>query len=154
MKESLFSILAPHLAGAAVLDLFAGSGALGLEALSRGAGRAVLVERDGRALESIAANVARTGLGPCEVRRGDVFRLWDDLVTLGPFDLVLADPPYGRGIGGRLIETAPWVQLLQPGAILSLEHEGEDFPVSACLERIDERRYGRAALTFYRRREN
>ncbi len=95
-KESLFGHLLPELADAHVLDLFAGSGALAIEALSRGAARAVLVERDPAALEVIADNIARTRLGDrTRVHRGDVLSFVGSLpAPEGPFDLVFADPPF------------------------------------------------------------
>jgi 16S rRNA (guanine966-N2)-methyltransferase len=95
-KESLFGHLTPDLEGARVLDLFAGSGALAIEALSRGAERAVLVERDPSALDVIAANVASTRLtGRTRVHRGDVVSFIGSLpAPEGPFDIVFCDPPF------------------------------------------------------------
>ncbi|HUH07713.1 MAG TPA: 16S rRNA (guanine(966)-N(2))-methyltransferase RsmD [Egibacteraceae bacterium] len=94
VREALFSSLAPVVADARVLDLYAGSGALGIEALSRGAEHAVFVERDPRAAAIISANLERTGLAArATVRRQDAARFAGDPIG-GPFDLVLADPPY------------------------------------------------------------
>ena len=96
MKQTLFAILEPDLPGAAVLDLFAGSGAAGIEALSRGAARAVFVDRDTAAVRTIRANLERTGLGDrADVRPGDALAyLRADAPAAGPFDLVIVDPPY------------------------------------------------------------
>jgi 16S rRNA (guanine966-N2)-methyltransferase len=95
-KESLFGHLTPDLEDARVLDLFAGSGALAIEALSRGAERAVLVERDPGALEVIADNLVRTRLGDrARVHRGDVVSFVGSLpAPEGPFDVVFCDPPF------------------------------------------------------------
>jgi 16S rRNA (guanine966-N2)-methyltransferase len=95
-KESLFGHLTPDLEDARVLDLFAGSGALSIEALSRGAERAVLVERDPGALEVIADNLVRTRLTDrARVHRGDVVSFVGSLpAPEGPFDLVFCDPPF------------------------------------------------------------
>jgi 16S rRNA (guanine966-N2)-methyltransferase len=95
-REGLFSSLGPEVEGARVLDLFAGTGAMGIEALSRGAERAVLVERNRLALRAIRENLERTRLaGRADVRQEDVPRmLMGDDKFGGPFDLVLADPPY------------------------------------------------------------
>jgi 16S rRNA (guanine966-N2)-methyltransferase len=95
-KESLFGHLTPELEGAHILDLFAGSGALAIEALSRGAERAVLVERDPDALEVIALNIARTRLTDrARVHRGDVVSFLGSLpAPEGPFDIVFCDPPF------------------------------------------------------------
>ncbi len=107
VKESVFGALGPRLAGARVLDLYAGSGALAIEALSRGAASAVLVDRDPAALRAIASNLTTTGLAErARVRRGDV----DAVVRSGPggeerFDLVFLDPPYEldtEALGGLL----------------------------------------------------
>lgn len=97
------SALGDRIVGARVVDLFAGSGALGLEALSRGASSVVFVERARGALESLRANIELLGAdSECRVWEGDVFRF-----LAGPlerFDLALADPPYGKGAAARLVE--------------------------------------------------
>lgn len=95
VREALFNVLTAHLdlAGCAVLDLYSGSGALGLEAMSRGARSAVFVESDSRAADAIAANIEALGVGGATLRRGAVAAV---LAAGGgrPVDLVLADPPY------------------------------------------------------------
>ncbi|MGH8902913.1 MAG: 16S rRNA (guanine(966)-N(2))-methyltransferase RsmD [Egibacteraceae bacterium] len=104
VREALFSSLGDRIPGASVLDLFAGSGALGIEALSRGAGRAVLVERDPRAVAVIDENLERTGLaGRAQVVRDDAARFCQAPGTA--FDVVFADPPY-------LLQTAAVYALL------------------------------------------
>jgi 16S rRNA (guanine966-N2)-methyltransferase len=96
VRESLFNILAARrdLTGLAVLDLYAGSGALGLEALSRGAASAVFVESDQRSATVIARNIVTLGLTGATLRRGPVAAVLA-AGSVSPFDLVLADPPYG-----------------------------------------------------------
>ena len=95
VRESLFNMLAARIdfAGIAVLDLYAGSGALGLEALSRGAGSAVFVESDARAAAVIERNIATLGVAGASVRRGTVATVLAGGAST-PVDLVLADPPY------------------------------------------------------------
>jgi 16S rRNA (guanine966-N2)-methyltransferase len=94
VREALFSALQPDLPGATVLDLYAGSGALAIEALSRGAGRAVLVESDGRAAGVVVRNLGDLGLeGVADLHRTTAQRFCA-APTGGPFDLVLCDPPY------------------------------------------------------------
>lgn len=137
------SAMQPWLDGARVLDLFAGSGALGLEALSRGAAHVTFVERARAPLETLRQNVERLGArrDEVEVVRGDamayVRRLGADA-----FDLAVADPPYGRGFGGALLER--WRE--QPFArSLWLEHaaaEKLELPADART-----RRYGDTAIT-------
>ncbi|MGH9041707.1 MAG: 16S rRNA (guanine(966)-N(2))-methyltransferase RsmD [Acidimicrobiia bacterium] len=124
VKESVFSALDPRLDSARVLDLYAGTGALAIEALSRGAALAVLVERDREALAAIAANLEVTGLGPARALRGDVAAvLAGPLPPEAPFDIVLADPPYDLGdeaVGQVLVMLAGggW---LAAGAVVVIE---------------------------------
>jgi 16S rRNA (guanine966-N2)-methyltransferase len=94
VKEALFSSLQGRLPGARVLDLYAGAGGLGLEALSRGAAAVTFVESDRRALQALRANVAAVGLEGAEVVALDVRRALTGDGLAGPFDLVLLDPPY------------------------------------------------------------
>jgi 16S rRNA (guanine966-N2)-methyltransferase len=124
VKESVFSALGARLESARVLDLYAGTGALAIESLSRGASVAVLVERDREALAAIAANLEATGMAPARVVRGDVAAvLGGPSPPEGPFDLILADPPYELGddavadVLGRLA-AGGW---LAPGALVVIE---------------------------------
>ena len=95
VREALFSMLSPVIPSARVLDLFAGSGSLGLEALSRGAASALFVEQNRAACEVLRGNLQKTHLPGGTIRQGDVFRLLNDLVRSGQtFDLIFADPPY------------------------------------------------------------
>ncbi|HEX6938005.1 MAG TPA: 16S rRNA (guanine(966)-N(2))-methyltransferase RsmD [Longimicrobiales bacterium] len=142
VREAWMSALQPELPGARVLDLFAGSGALGLEALSRGAAHATFVERAGSALRALRANIERLGAA----ERATVVRA-DALVyvrRLEPhaFDVALADPPYGRGIADALVrafEERPFAHRLW------IEHRADD-PVPV-LPGARTRRYGDTALT-------
>lgn len=107
VKEAMFSVLAPYLEGARVLDAFAGSAALGLEALSRGAELAWFMESDRAAAEMCAKNIAQLGLPGCRLLRGDCLKLLPSLRTQGEtmrFDLIFADPPYNRGLLPRLLD--------------------------------------------------
>lgn len=95
-RQALFDLLGQRCDGWVVLDLFAGSGAAGLEALSRGADRAVFAESAPAALKALRANIEHLEAGAqCDAHAGDAFRLADRLAALGPYDLVFADPPYG-----------------------------------------------------------
>lgn len=138
------SMLQPLLPDARVLDLFAGSGGLGLEALSRGASHATFVERAGPALKTLNANIRRLHAEPmATVVRGDATRYFQGLGP-GDFDLVLADPPYGSGDAAALAEAF----LRRPCArILWIEHRIDD-PVPES-EMADTRRYGDTLLTRY-----
>jgi 16S rRNA (guanine966-N2)-methyltransferase len=140
VREAWFSILGDRVVGARVLDLYAGSGALGLEALSRGARHATLVEIAAPSLDAIGANVAALGVGPrVEVLRRDVLRYLDRL-DAEPFDLALADPPYAHRAAESVIErfrARPFARLL------AVEHEAD-----RTIAGDDTRRYGDTAITF------
>jgi len=161
VKQTLFAILEPELPGAVVLDLFAGSGAAGIEALSRGAQSAVFVEKDAGAARVIAENLRRTRLaGPrAAVVRGDVLRwLARDSASRPSFDIVLVDPPYSEGdllnaTLERLGGTGPG--LLAADARVVAKHFWRGRPAAriGLLASERERRFGETALTFYRRIE-
>lgn len=148
-REALFSSLQPLLVDAHVLDLYAGSGALGLEAASRGAARVVLVERDRRTLAVLRANVAAVGLSGVEVVAGEVAAvLAGGALAAHPFDLVLADPPYatpGAEVDAMLTSV---VAHLAPGAEVVVERARREAAPTwpAGFEARDPRRYGAAVL--------
>jgi 16S rRNA (guanine966-N2)-methyltransferase len=133
--------LGPDLPGARVVDLFAGSGALGLEALSRGAAHVTFVERDGRVLECLKANIAALdALDETDVSALDVFEYLRRRVF---YDIALADPPYGHGHATRLITRF----IEEPFArLLCIEHGArEKVPTP---EGVVRRRYGDTVITF------
>ncbi len=154
-RESLFNILAhghgQQLAGARVLDLFAGTGAFGLEALSRGAAFALFVEKstEGRAL--LRANVESLGVtGVSKVFRRDATAL-GGIGTMAPFDLVFADPPYGKGLGARALESAAEGGWLAPEALVLLEEHADAEPTQdAAFERLEIRSFGDTAVHIFR----
>lgn len=145
VKEALFSSLQAELPGASVLDLYAGSGALGIEALSRGAGHVTFVERHGRTAGVLDENLALTGLSDrAELVTGDVLTVLGAGPPGAPFDVVLIDPPYGLPgdeLGEILAALAPH---LAPTAVVTVERDrrsGEvPWPPGVSLDR--ERRYG------------
>jgi 16S rRNA (guanine966-N2)-methyltransferase len=138
------SSLGDRITGARVIDLFAGSGALGLEALSRGAEAVVFVELDRKALEALDGNVRVLGAGPrSQIVRGDVFRFLER-PTLPKFDLALADPPYDQGFAARLLTVAAREAFARE---LWVEHRtGEPLPP---LGGLRSRRYGDTTLTIW-----
>jgi 16S rRNA (guanine966-N2)-methyltransferase len=136
------SIIQSRLPGATVLDLFAGSGALGLEALSRGAASAVFVEIAPASLRVLGDNIDALGAGElATVRRVDALRFAASLPAHA-FDVAFADPPYGHGAAAQLAEL--W-QATPFAHLLGIEHRsGERMPTGG-----DSRRYGSTVLTFY-----
>lgn len=161
VKQTLFAILEPELPGAAVLDLFAGSGAAGIEAASRGAAAVTFVDRDGSAIETIRANLERTRLaGPANrvVQSAVASWLARPSPDGGPFDVVILDPPYDEpALLARTLERLgdPSAGLLADAAVVVAKHFWRDRPPAqiGLLASIDERRFGETALTFYRRTE-
>lgn len=157
VKQTLFAILDPDLRGATVLDLFAGSGAAGIEALSRGASHATFVERDAGAIRTIKANLERTGLADsATVTRGEVLAwLRDTGRAHEPArNVVILDPPYedNAALAAALDALGP---LLAPAARVVAKHFWRTAPPArvGLLASDRERRFGETALTFYRRAE-
>ncbi len=150
-REALFSILGSRIAGARVLDAYAGSGALGFEALSRGAARATFVDADRRALTTLAANAARLGLeGRSTIRPGHATELLQSGHLAGPFELVLADPPWGSAEAAGFLRHVPGVLAREGIVVLELDGRGPE-PETPGLERYRSAHYGRTALHFFRR---
>ena len=146
VREALFSILG-EVSGAAVLDLYAGSGALGIEALSRGAAFALFVERDPRALTAIGANLEAVG-AQAEVRREDALRFLERAERT--FDLVLVDPPYDSAVrlAGPLNELLPGVTA-ESGRIVT--ESDKRTPLELDLPLLRERTYGDTRIAVYGR---
>ena len=152
VREAWMSIVQPWLDGARVVDLCAGSGALGLEALSRGAAHADFVEQDPRVLGTLRANIAALGAEDrATVHRGDARRV---VATRAPedapppWDVAFADPPYGRGVALALAER--WLRA-PFAAIFGVEHEAAlMLPTPAAPATADRRVYGDTAITLYR----
>jgi len=145
VRESLFNILAhrspPVLGGAVVLDLFAGTGALGLEALSRGAARAVFVDLDPRSLALVRANVAALRAEAlCEVVRADATRLPPGTLAA---TLAFLDAPYGRSLIAPALASAADGGWLADGALVVIELPADEKPVfPPGFRAVDDRRYG------------
>jgi 16S rRNA (guanine(966)-N(2))-methyltransferase RsmD len=155
VRESLFSIWQDRVRGARFLDLFAGSGAVGLEAHSRGAAFVCFVEADPRVLRDLERNAAELPKSAWRRWRGRVPAALGQLVAAGEpaFDLVFADPPYAFEDYEKLIAAA--AELLAENGEVAVEHSARTSMPEATgdLRRADERRYGETALSFYRRGE-
>ena len=157
VKGAIFSSLSDFIIDARVLDLFAGSGALGIEALSRGAASATLVESDRRAVAAIEKNLEYTKLTGT-VQAMDVFRFLDRFASPGSFDLIIADPPYAKVPGERdftpeLLGAEPLRTALAPNGIFILEHlPGAKLPLRDVWECFRQKRYGATEVAFLRPR--
>ena len=155
VREALFSILGPPDENARVLDLFAGAGGLGIEALSRGAERAVFVERSRGALRYLRRNLDDLGLASVsEVHQEDAARFADRLASAGQprFYWIFLDPPYRSDLGPTALAALGRAELLAPGGALVLEHDRRRPPDDryGYLVKADCRRYGDTELSFYR----
>jgi 16S rRNA (guanine966-N2)-methyltransferase len=159
VKQTLFAILEPELKGAAFLDLFAGSGAAGIEALSRGAARATFVDRHAGAIEAIERNLAATHLaGPdAKVIRGEAIAwLKRAGANSGPFGVIVADPPYDEP--ALLLDALTTISAAGPdgvlaaGGVLVSKHFWRSGPPASIglLASVRERRFGETGLTLHR----
>lgn len=154
LRETLFNILAPRIAGARVLDAFAGTGAIGIEALSRGAAHVTFVDRDPRALKLIDQNLKLCGLSDryAIIRSGLASRAeLEPPLTSASFDIAVLDPPYDEAdLEGPIDAAAP---LVAPGGLLVLEHARRrpSLDSASGLTRVREVMSGDSALAFYAR---
>jgi 16S rRNA (guanine966-N2)-methyltransferase len=156
VRESLFNILAHgvegfSLEGARVIDLFAGTGALGLEAISRGAAFCLFVDNDAEARALIRTNIEKFGLtGVTRIFRRDATDL-GPVGTMMPFDLAFLDPPYGNRLGERALVSLTEGNWLVPGAIIVLEERaGISVALPEGLAEIDRRTYGDTQILIAR----
>ncbi len=150
-RETLFSMLVSRLGSfeeLRVADLFAGSGALGLEALSRGAAHSLFAETDAAAIRAIRANIAALRCAPaCDVRAGSVLTL---AAAKAPFDLIMLDPPYGSGAGAVALERLMRLGWIGPATWISLETHAEEEPKLRSLAVDAMRKVGKARITLLR----
>ena len=155
VKESVFNIIAEYLADACVLDLFAGTGNLGIEALSRGARQAVFIEKNERAAVIIRENLVNTKLiERGTVTRGDVLKELYNLSKDGRrFDIIFIDPPYNKGLLDKSLNIIEKEEILKEGGIIVAERSSaENAPLKAGdLNLVSDRIYGNTAVAFYSR---
>lgn len=153
-REAVFNVLAHRFGqpeGARVLDLFAGTGALGIEALSRGAAHCLFIEESAEGRGLIRDNVEAFGLqGRTKIFRRDATRL-GDAGTIQPFDLVFADPPYGKGLGERALKAARDGGWLKANALCVVEEAAAaDAPSVSGFRLEDARDYGDTTIRYLR----
>jgi 16S rRNA (guanine966-N2)-methyltransferase len=152
VKESIFNILSDIVLNAQVLDIFAGTGNLGLEALSRGATAAVFIDNNIESIKIIKDNAQRTNLsGHAEIYRNDVIRALERFVQTGrSFDLIFCDPPYNQGLIQIVLEKIAKNSILNPEGILIVEHSKHEKIIDEWdklqLRRVE--RYGETLISF------
>ena len=154
LRESIFNILAGGLEDAVVLDLFAGTGSLGIEALSRGAATAVFVDKAPQAIKALTRNTCSCSLEEqSTILKRDVLRGLNFLKSIGPaFDLVFIDPPYDKGFVERTLQRLDRAQSTSDKASIIIEHsERETLPEQvASFILHDQRHHGKTLVSFYR----
>lgn len=153
VKEAIFSIIGPYFDGGAVLDLFAGTGGLGIEALSRGIDKAVFIDKEYKSIETVRSNLKTTGLEErAEVYKNDAERALKALSKReAAFDLVFLDPPYRLKIGDALMMQMDELKLLRQQATIVLEYESsyvypDHFGSFTQLRKAE---YGETAVSIY-----
>ncbi|NLO83457.1 MAG: 16S rRNA (guanine(966)-N(2))-methyltransferase RsmD [Clostridiales bacterium] len=154
VKEAMFNILQAYIPDSLVLDLFAGTGNLGLEALSRGCKKVVFVEKNPRAVEILNQNRRNLGcFDQSHVVCDDVFHAIRYLSGKERFDVVFADPPYNEGMDARLIYAIAESDVMQPDGIIMLEHSSRSNQPDEAgdIKRIQTRKYGNTSISIYRK---
>ena len=153
VKGAIFSSLGDRVEGARVLDLFSGTGALGIEALSRGAASALFIDQDGQAVCAIERNLKKANLQG-SVRQQEVFAFLDRAKLPGRFHIIFADPPYersksGEGFTEKLLENPSLLQILEPDGIFILEKRpGEELPENLPWQTTRRKTYGATEVLF------
>ncbi|MDR0269159.1 16S rRNA (guanine(966)-N(2))-methyltransferase RsmD [Paenibacillus sp.] len=157
VKEAIFSMIGPFFDGGTALDLFAGTGGLAIEALSRGMDKAIFIDMDPKSIETVRANLKATKLeGQAEVYRNEAERALKVLGKRGiSLDMVFLDPPYRMKNGDKLMEMMHEKNMLKKGATILLEHEsGYDYPdefgLFTCIRHAV---YGETAVSIYKYNE-
>lgn len=158
-REAVFNIIGNEVGGASVLDLFAGTGAMGLEALSRGAQTAVFVDNSQIAVRLLGRNIDLCGFGrQAKVVGRDLTKslvFLQELVPAGGFSLIFIDPPYRQEVGGLILDKLDRAEILARSGLVILEYAagGRLSEESGSLQLVDQRQYGEAGFGFYRYRE-
>ena len=152
VKEYICNYLNEEVVGAKVLDLFSGSGSLGIEALSRGAGEVVFTELSAHNVRMIEKNLDQCGFAEnVRVLKGNVFALFKTLGKMGDvFDIILADPPFKGFFRQRIVQGVDDNHLLNDGGVLIIEHESHDpDPGEHNMRLVKQRRFGHCVVSIY-----
>jgi len=149
IRQSIFNILMNDIVNTSVLDIFAGFGALGIEALSRGAAEAFFIESGHKQVEIIKVNLETLDL-KAEIMESDYSKACRDLQKSGKiFDLIFADPPYEKIIPAEVIETVMQYNLLKNGGLFIIEHKSGQVVKSDHVELLKKRKFGQTEVSFY-----
>jgi len=155
IREALFNILAPCISGATVLDLFAGSGAFGIEALSRGAKKATFVDNNIKCIRIIRSNLKKIGAeDKAEVYRRDAFKAMDELAqAAATFDIVFIDPPYYTELSKKSLIKLAHYDILSHNNTIIIEHYKKDVLLNdlKSIKLGRQKRFGDTVLSFYRK---
>ena len=160
VKTALFDILAPRIVGVRFLDLFAGTGGVGIEALSRGASSATFVELSPEIVKLVRENLAITGLtAQADVLRADAFKFLENAAPVQRYDIIYVAPPQYVGLASRAVATLDERPLTDPGGLVIVQiHPRERAEIAALalarLRLADERRYGSTLLMFFDHHED
>ena len=152
VKEYIFSIVGPAISGARVLDLFAGSGSLGIEALSRGAAEVIFIEQCREQVCLIEQNLALCHFeAQSSLIKGDVFKILNYLgKQLSKFDVILADPPFRKSLNEEIVLAVDKQRILGSGGVLIIEHQIDDIlKRETNLQLLRQRRFGRCVVSIY-----
>lgn len=156
VKESLFNMLGEKITGSLVLDMFAGTGNLGIEALSRGAAQAVFIDSGPRSVRCVRENLARTCLAErAIVLARDAWQALRQLAAEGRrFDIIFCDPPYNKGLAAKAPAMVGALDLLTPAGLLVVEHARHETMAdeTAKLQKVRDVKYGETVLSIYRSR--
>jgi 16S rRNA (guanine(966)-N(2))-methyltransferase RsmD len=153
VKEALFSKIQPYVEDCRILDLFSGTGNIALEAISRGAKKAIMIEKDQEALKVIIENVNSLGFeSKCRAYKNEVSRAVDILGRKGErFDIIFMDPPYSEQLCTEVIKSIEKNKILAENGLIICEHHlREKLDQEICeYKKVDEKSYGKKTLTFY-----
>ncbi len=153
VKESIFNVLGDDIIDSNVLDLFCGSGSLGIESLSRGAMRAVFVDGNNKILDTAQKNVDALNAGhKAKFVLADAFVFLENHEDLG-FDIIFADPPYNEKYSGKICESVSKHGVLKNGGVLVLERFKKDNPEPETLKLLKQLKFGQTEVDFYIREE-
>ena len=155
VRKAIFDILGDYIVGANFLELFAGTGCVGIEALSCGAGFVLFVENEGSTIELLKDNLSRLKITNFDIKPGDAFLAVEQLARINKkFDIIFVDPPYYEELAKKALQTLSSYDILLPSGIVIIQHYKKDVipETTGSLEIFKTKKYGDNVLSFYRKR--